>query len=103
MRRMLIALTLATSMLALSAGATAAAGPAAKACMGKDMSHYARYGFTFTFPPGGDAVEIEAGSGFGHFHYFFAQVVFHGMGEPTLTHMSGSVQPGVLSVYNCGE
>jgi hypothetical protein len=102
MRKLMITMTLAISILAMSAGVAMAGGPAAKACLGKDMSHYARYGFTINFPPQ-EPMEIEAGSGFGRFHYFFAQVVFHGMGQPTLIHMSGAVPPGVLSVYNCGE
>jgi hypothetical protein len=97
MRKILVTMALAISMLTLSAGAAAAGGPAVKACFGKDMSHYARYGFTAFGQP------VGPGSGFGHFHYYFAQVEFHGMGEPVLIHMSGQVPDGVLSVYNCGE
>jgi hypothetical protein len=97
MRKTIATITLVISMLALSWGTALAGGPVVKACFGKDMSHYARYGLTAFGEP------VEPGRGFGHFHYFFAQVVFHGMGEPVQIHMSGSVPPGVLDVYNCGE
>jgi hypothetical protein len=97
MRKILVTMALAISLLTLSAGAAAAGGPVSRACFGKDMSHYARYGVTAF------GQRVEPGSGFGQFHYYFAQVEFHGMGEPVLIHMSGLVPEGVLSVYNCGE
>jgi len=96
MRRIAATLVLAASMLLASTGTASASGPVLPACFGEDMSYYARYGFTALGTP------VEPGDGFGRFHYYFAQVVFHGMGEPVLIHMSGEVAPGVLSVYHCG-
>jgi hypothetical protein len=97
MRRTAIAAILAMG-LALTAVSAALAGPPAnRACMGEDMSHYARFGFTFLGQPFGPGRE------FGQFHYFFAQQVFHGMGEPVAIHRSGAVPEGVLDPYHCGE
>lgn len=96
MKAMATAAMPAAVLVLASLSGVAAAGPAVRACLGQDMSHYARDGVTVF------GQTVEPGSGFGHFHYDFAQVVFHGMGEPTLLHMSGGVPEGALDSYACG-
>lgn len=97
MRKLAIGTFFAFATLMASQSPALATEPATQGCVGQDMSHYARYGFTVFGQP------VEPGDGFGHFHYYFAQVVFHGMGEPLRIHMSGQVPPGALDVYACDD
>jgi hypothetical protein len=97
MRKIAVAALVLVSTLVALPSTALADQPATPGCVGDDMSHYARYGFTVFGQP------VEPRDGFGHFHHYFAQVVFHGMGEPLQIHMSGLVPPAALDVYACGD
>jgi hypothetical protein len=76
-------------LAAVLAGPAAAAEPNHQACLGIDLSSYARYG-----SPDGGAVVFSAGSGFGQFHQVLEGT--GGVGNVVQAHMAGLVPDSVL-------
>jgi hypothetical protein len=90
MRRKFVGSLVGGALLAaILAGPASAAQPNHQACLGNDLSSYARYG-----SPSGGAVEFSAGSGFGHFHQVLEGT--GGVGNVIQAHMAGGVPDELL-------
>src|SRR6266699_423979 len=90
MRRKFVGSLVGGALLAaILAGPASAARPNNQACLGNDLSSYARFG-----SPGGGAVVFSAGSGFGPFHQALEGSA--GVGNVIQAHMAGLVPDTVL-------